>query len=167
MVKSQITENKQLDLLKLPRWKQLPTVDQYLEQVLQLIEEWLGDYLPHSGEKLVTRTMVNNYVKQRYLKAPENKKYNRLSIACLFVITLLKPVYTIEEISKLIQRGIDFKDAEFAYDQFCDMVEEAVRHAFDGSPMPKLTNSNDPRDMFWHVCNSFASQLYVRHTYLL
>ena len=106
-----MADGKQSNLLKLPRWNQLPSVDQYLEQVLQLIDEWLGEYLPHSGQRIITRTMVNNYVKQRYIDPPENKKYNRLTIACLFVITLLKPVYTIDEIATLIQHGIDFKDA--------------------------------------------------------
>ena len=162
-----MADGKQSNLLKLPRWNQLQSVDQYLEQVLQLIDEWLGEYLPHSGQRIITRTMVNNYVKQRYIDPPENKKYNRLTIACLFVITLLKPVYTIDEIATLIQHGIDFKDAEFSYNQFCDMIEKAVEHAFEGTTMPKHSEQNDPKDLFWHVCNSFASQLYVRHAYLL
>ena len=50
----------------------------------------------------------------KYIPAPENKKYGRLTIACLVVIALMKPVYTIEEISRLIQLGIDFKDAEIS-----------------------------------------------------
>lgn len=162
-----MAENKGLNLFRLPRWSQLPSVDQYLEQVLQLIDEWLVDFIPHTGKRVITRTMVNNYVKQRFISPPENKKYNRLSIACLFVITVLKPVYTIDEISRLIRLGIDFKDAEFSYNQFCDMVEEAVRHAFEGTPLPKDPHRKDPNDLFWHVANSFASQLYVRQTYLL
>ena len=159
-------KSKTLEQFKLPRWNELPSVDQYLEQVLSLLDEWLGDYLAPNGGKVLTRTMVNNYVKLKYIPAPENKKYGRLTIACLVVISLMKPVYTIEEISRLIQLGIDFKDAEFSYDQFCEMVEQAVQHAFEGTSMPKFETSNDPRDLFWHVCNSFACQLYVRHVYL-
>ena len=157
---------KTLEQFKLPRWNELPSVDQYLEQVLSLLDEWLADYLAPDGGNVLTRTMVNNYVKLKYIPAPENKKYDRLTIACLVVIALMKPVYTIEEISRLIRLGIDFKDAEFSYDQFCDMIEQAVKHAFEGTSMPKFETSNDPRDLFWHVCNSFACQLYVRHVYL-
>lgn len=157
---------KSLGDFKLPRWNELPSVDQYLEQVLSLLDDWLGDYLAPDGGKVLTRTMINNYVKLKYIPAPENKKYDRLTIACLVVIALMKPVYTIEEISRLIQRGIDFKNAEFSYNQFCDMIEQAVIHAFEGSSMPKFETNNDPRDLFWHVCNSFACQLYVRHVYL-
>ena len=157
---------KDLKDFKVPRWNELPDIPLYLDQILQLLDEWLGDYLAPDGGKVLTRTMVNNYVKLKYIPAPENKKYNRLTIACLVVIAIMKPVYTIEEISRLIQLGIDFKDAEFSYDQFCDMIEQAVKHAFEGTSMPKFETSNDPRDLFWHVCNSFACQLYVRHVYL-
>lgn len=161
-----MAKTKSLGEFKLPRWNELPSVDQYLEQVLTLLDEWLGDYLAPDGVKVLTRTMINNYVKLKYIPAPENKKYGRLTIACLVVIALMKPVYTIEEISRLIRLGIDFKDAEFSYDQFCDMIESAVKHAFEGTTMPKFETNNDPRDLFWHVCNSFACQLYVRHIYL-
>lgn len=161
-----MTKPKSLGDFKLPRWEELPSVDQYLEQVLTLLDEWLGDYLAPDGGKVLTRTMVNNYVKLKYIPAPENKKYNRLTMACLVVIAIMKPVYTIEEISRLIQLGIDFKDAAFSYDQFCEMIESAVKHAFEGTTMPKFETPNDPRDLFWHVCNSFACQLYVRHVYL-
>jgi len=157
---------KGLENFRLPRWNDLPSVDQYLEQVLTFLDEWLGDYLSYDGKKVLTRTMVNNYVKQKYIPAPENKKYDRLTIACLFVIALLKPVYTIEEISRLIKLGIDFKNAEYSFDQFCSMVELSVKHAFEGTSMPKYEQGKDPRDLFWHVCNSFACQLYVRHVYL-
>lgn len=159
-------KQKGLEEFKLPRWNELPSVDQYLEQVLKLLDEWMGDYLAPGGGKVLTRTMVNNYVKLKHIPAPENKKYDRLTIACLVVISLLKPVYTIEEISRLIKLGIDFKDAEQSYNQFCDMIELAVKHAFEGTTMPKFETGKDPRDLFWHVCNSFACQLYVRHVYL-
>lgn len=161
-----MSKTKGLEEFKLPRWNELPSIDQYLEQVLTFLDDWLKDYLAPEGGKVLTRTMVNNYVKLKHIPAPENKKYDRLTIACLVVIAIMKPVYTIEEISRLIQLGIDFKDAEYSYNQFCEMIELAVRHAFEGTTMPKFETNNDPRDLFWHVCNSFACQLYVRHVYL-
>lgn len=161
-----MSDKTRLEDFKLPRWEQFPSIGQYLDQVLSFIDEWLGDYLSLDGKKLITPTMVNNYVKHKYIAAPANKKYDRLSFACLFVIALLKPVYSMEEISRLIDMAIDFKDAEHSYNQFCDMVELAVKHALDGTSMPKFERHKDPRDLFWHVSNSFACQLYVRHIYL-
>lgn len=157
---------KSLEQFKLPRWDDLPTVDLYLEQVLTLLDEWLGDYLSDGRKKVMTKTMVNNYVKQQYLKAPVNKKYDRVAVACLFVIALLKPIYTIEEISRFIRLALDFAEPAKGFDQFCEMTEEAVRHAFERTSMPKPKNEGDPRDLFWNLCNAVACQLYVKKIYL-
>ena len=80
---------------KLPRWEELPSIDLYLEQVLSLLEDWLKDWLSFDEKKIMTKTMVNNYVKQRFIPAPVNKKYDKTAVASLFVIAILKPVYTI------------------------------------------------------------------------
>lgn len=157
---------KGLEQFKLPRWNKLPPMDLYLEQMLTLIDDYLGDYLSENGKKVMTKTMVNNYVKQQYLKAPVNKKYDRLTVACLFVITTLKPIYTIEEIKRFIDQALSFDTAPMVYDQFCEMIEQAVSHAFNRTSMPKPKTEGDPRDLFWNLCNSFACQLYVKKVYL-
>ena len=67
----------------IPRWKELPNIDLYMDQVLNYIETSLKDYIK-SDEKFITKTMINNYVKQGIIDPPVNKKYNRLHIAELF-----------------------------------------------------------------------------------
>ena len=161
-----MADSKRLDDFKLPRWDDLPSVDLYLEQVLTLLDEWLGPYLSEGRKKVITKTMVNNYVKQQYLKAPVNKKYDRVAVAWLFVIAILKPLYTIEEISRFIRLALDFASPDTVYNQFCEMTEAAVSHAFNGTSMPKPKNEEDPRDLLWNLCNSFACQLYVKKIYL-
>ncbi len=157
---------KGLEQFRLPRWEELPSIELYLDQVLSLLEEWLGEYLTVDGKRIMTKTMVNNYVKQKFISPPVNKKYDRTAVASLFVIAVLKPVYTINEISRLIRLAIRASRPEIAYNQFCCLVEEAVEHAFQGTTMPKEKNPQDPRDILWNVCNAFACQLYVRNIYL-
>jgi len=161
-----MTEKKGLEHFKLPRWHDLPSIDLYLEQVLELLDEWLGDYLCLDGKKIMTKTMINNYVKLQFIEPPVNKKYTKLTCACLFVIAILKPVYTIQEISRLIKLAFESNDPEHAFNQFCELTEQAVSHAFCRTSMPKQKTDGDPRDLFWNVCNSFACQLYVRYVYL-
>ena len=161
-----MANTKGLEQFKLPRWGDLPSMDLYLEQVLTLVDEWLGDYMSTDGKKIMTKTMINNYVKQQFLKAPVNKKYDRFTVACIFVIAILKPIYTIEEIKRFIDQALSFDSAALVYDQFCDMLEEAVMHAFNRTAMPKPKIDGDPRDLFWNLCNSFACQLYVKKIYL-
>ncbi len=161
-----MARRKGLEYFKLPRWDDLPSIDLYLDQVLSLLDEYLGEYMEVDGKKVMTKTMINNYVKQKYLKAPVNKKYDRFSVASLFVIAILKPVYTIEEISRLIKLSARVAGPETGYNQFCDYIEQAVKHAFEGTVMPKIPKKEDQRWILWNVCNSFACQLYARNVYL-
>ena len=115
-------KTKGLDEFRVPRWEELPSVPQYLDQVLLLVDEWLGPFLSHDGKQVITRTMVNNYVKLRFLPPPVNRRYDRLAIASLFVIAILKPVYTIEEIAYLIKLSLGHSERREAYNQFCEYV---------------------------------------------
>lgn len=161
-----MVKSKGLEQFKLPRWEELPSIDLYLDQVLSLLEEWLGSYLTFDGKKIMTKTMINNYVKQKFIAPPVNKKYDRTAVASLFVIAILKPVYTIEEISRLIRLTVRVNEKANAYNSFCENIESAVHHAFHRTAMPKNPCEEDPRGILWNVCNSFACQLYVRNIYL-
>ena len=159
-------KERSLEDFRLPRWQQLPPMPLYLEQVLALLEEWLGPYLGNEDGKILTKTMINNYVKLHFIEAPVRRKYDRLTVASLFVIAVLKPVYSIEEIGYLIRLSAGYSDLETAYDGFCDYVEAAVSHAFHRTTMEKEENPDDPRQLLWNACNAFACQLYVRRIYL-
>ena len=45
---------KSLADFHLPRWQQLPSMPLYLEQVLALLEEWLGPYLGKEDGTILT-----------------------------------------------------------------------------------------------------------------
>lgn len=152
---------------KIPHWDELPDIPLYLDQILQLLEDSLGEYLITDDKKIMTKTMVNNYVKHKYIPAPVNKKYNKIAVASIFIIAMLKSVFTIEEISKLI--GLALKSCDNTaevYNMFCGLAEEAVRCAFNGETIVKDYNLHDPRFICQNACNAFASQLYVRQIYL-
>ena len=165
MKNMKITERRQ-QMFRLPRWNELPGIDLYLDQVLTLMDDWLGEYMGKDGSGVMTKTMVNNYVKQHIIEAPVKKRYDKTAVASLFVIAILKPVYTISEISLLMKEAIDASDKEASYNYFCGLTERAVNHAFEGTEPGAEMDERDPRRLFWNVCNSFASQLYVRNMFL-
>ena len=66
-----------LEHFKLPRWNDLPSIDLYLDQVLSLLDEYLGEYLELDGKKVMTKTMINNYAKNDLLPPPVKKKYSK------------------------------------------------------------------------------------------
>lgn len=85
--------------LSLPAWEALPDLGLYMDQVIVLMERAFDGVLPE-GE--ITRSMVNNYVKQRLIPRPEGKKYAREHLALLMMIGILKQALTMEEIAALL-----------------------------------------------------------------
>lgn len=115
----------------LPRWDELPDFELYMDQMLSLMERYLG--APSiAGEKGVTASMVNNYVKIGLLPAPQKKRYSRVHLACLIVICALKPVLPLAVIQAIMTDGLDQGTPDAFYDQFCERFEAAECQAVEG-----------------------------------
>ena len=102
----------------IPRWEELPNIDLYMDQVVSLIEESLTNLVPSKDDKddkVITKTMINNYVKHGILNSPVNKKYNRAHLARLIVICILKQVYSINDIDSLITLALKKQLKSFKY----------------------------------------------------
>ena len=53
----------------------VPSLDLYMDQVLTLFNEGLQENKRHPGDKLLTKTMINNYSKEKILLPVKGKKY--------------------------------------------------------------------------------------------
>ena len=156
-----------IESFHIPRWNELPNIDLYMDQVLNYIENSLKDYVKiESNEKIITKTMINNYVKQGIMQPPENKKYNRLHIAELFVICILKQVYSISEIKSLIELALKTNYAEISYNKFCDYLTNSLISTFNGTEYSIPTELTPEQYLLKNVVQSFANKLYVQITYL-
>ena len=112
----------------LPRWDDLPDFDLYMDQVISLMERYLG--APASpADKGLTASMVNNYVKTGMVPAPTKKRYGRLQLACLIVICALKTVLPLSVIKEILGDKLGHDDAPELYDRFCERFEAAEQEA--------------------------------------
>ena len=151
----------------IPRWNELPNIDLYMDQVLNYIEGCLKDYIKvESNENIITKTMVNNYVKQAIILPPVNKKYTKLHIAELFVICILKQVYSIPEIKSLINLALNSNSAENSYNKFCDYLTDSLISTFNGTEYSSNSTLSSEQYLLKNVVQSFANKLYVQMTYL-
>ena len=157
-------ENMIMDF-RIPRWEDLPEVDLYLDQVISLIDNSIGPFINESNKKALTKTMVNNYVKQKTIHAPVNKKYNKQAVASLVVIAMLKQVFSIVEISELITLALEANDRAVSYNQFCEVIEEAVHGVFAGKELEGKGQLNHPQYILRNVARTFACKLYTKKTY--
>ncbi|MEF9876562.1 MAG: DUF1836 domain-containing protein [Gordonibacter sp.] len=156
-----------LAALHLPRYGEIPRINLYMDQLIGYLEETLAP-LYGPGDKIITRSMVNNYVKQRVLAAASGKKYTRAHIAYLIVICTLKQTFSIAEIENLIQAQIDSFDTHVAYDYFCDALEAALHALF--SPQPEsprgfVSGDNEgdfERDLVLACTAAVSYTLYIK-----
>ena len=109
-----------------PKWSELPTIDLYLDQVLLYVNQ-LDSSSIVDDDKGLTAAMINNYVKNGHLDKPIKKKYSRRQLARLIVITCLKNVFAIQEISKTISSLTKDGDSEAMYDNFVMCMNEEKR----------------------------------------
>lgn len=116
----------ELSQFRLPRWDMLPEIELYMDQVLELVEQYLVQLLP-AHEKVITSTMINNYVKKRILRAPMKKKYTKEHISHIIVITILKQVLSLADVEKGIRLQTSRHGSDQAYDLFCQELEHALQ----------------------------------------
>ncbi len=161
--------NKEIKDFHLPRWNELPNIDLYIDQIVSFLEQYLSGYIKNDNEKeekVITKTMINNYVKHNIIKPPINKKYNKEHIASLFVIFVLKEVYSINDIKRLISLAIETSDVKQAYDRFASELEKAIRIVFAEKNYVKNSKLSQEQYILRNVVQSFANKLYVQRIYL-
>ncbi|MEG0093747.1 MAG: DUF1836 domain-containing protein [Erysipelotrichaceae bacterium] len=129
MTNSQIELEKwceELIVFHLPRWEELPDFEVYMDQVLCLVDRYIGTF-SEIDNRIITPAMINNYVKLNMIPKPKNKRYNRVHIAYLISITLLKQVLSIQEVKKGIEYQAKISGLKDAYNLFCKEIESALQ----------------------------------------
>lgn len=81
---------------------QIPELDLYIDQILMLFEDKLGDNRRHEKDKILTKSMVNNYSKERMIRPMRGKKYTREQILQILLICSLKNMLSIGDIKRLM-----------------------------------------------------------------
>ncbi|WP_102399276.1 DUF1836 domain-containing protein [Haloimpatiens massiliensis] len=80
----------------------IPCVDLYMDQVTSFFDDKLSSLKREEEEKILTKTMINNYAKARILLPVKNKKYTKENIILLNLIYSLKQILSINDISLLL-----------------------------------------------------------------
>lgn len=143
----------------LPRYSQLPTLDLYKDQLVELANGYLAPFFP--GEKAVTDTMANNYVKLKVIAPPVKKRYRREQLAQLILTCLLKKVLSIAEVRQLLAAQTQVDTLEAGYDYFCQRMEQAVRAVGGDSGLWQQADDDSPQKaLLDHAICSFVHKLY-------
>ena len=92
-----------LDQLAYVKPEEIPNIDLYMDQVLSFINERTR-YLTRNpqGDKIFTKTMINNYAKTKILPPPVKKKYSKDHIMLLLLIYYFKGVLSVGDTGDLL-----------------------------------------------------------------
>ena len=81
----------------------IPGIELYMDQVTTFMEQHLDHAKRHEDDKVLTKTMINNYAKNDLLPPPVKKKYSREHMLMLIFIYYYKSLLSIGDIQTLMQ----------------------------------------------------------------
>ncbi len=127
-IKKIIDEIKTLNVIQL---SDIPNIDLYMDQVTTFMEDQLGDYKRNKNDKVLTKTMINNYTKSGIIPPPIKKKYSKDHMILLIFIYHLKYNLSINDIQSLLSpliaqvNGVDDKALTFShlYNSFLEIQQ--------------------------------------------
>lgn len=121
---------------QLPVWAQIPDLGLYMDQVITFTQRTYQPLYGDDAAKLLTSSMVNNYVKAGLIARPQGKKYGRDQLAAILMIVQLKGVLSLDTI-RLLLTG----DMEKCYSRFCEKQRQALGASHSGDPMQAAVES--------------------------
>lgn len=81
----------------------IPDIDLYMEQLTSFMESSLSNQKRDDQDKILTKTMINNYTKAGLVMSPVKKKYNKRHIILLILVYYLKNILSINDIKSLFE----------------------------------------------------------------
>ena len=121
-----------IDYIKL---EEIPGIDLYMDQVTTFMENHLSSSKRHPEDKVLTKTMINNYAKNHLLPPPVKKKYSREHILMLTFIYYFKNILSIKDIETLLKpitenyfhtdKELSFTDL---YEEVCSLEKSRIDH---------------------------------------
>lgn len=117
-----------LNDFNLPSWDSLPTIGLYMDQIVTLMNEYLGIFPIVEGKNntdVITASTINNYVRLEIMPAPIKKKYMRTHIAYLIIICTLKISLSISEIGNLIPSNLSDEKMQQFYTHYINIYRDS------------------------------------------
>ncbi len=112
---------------------EIPNIDLYMDQVTTFMEEHLSSTKRHKDDKILTKTMINNYAKNNLLPPPVKKKYSNEHVLVMIFIYYFKNILCIKDIEtvlapiteKYFDKDTDF-DITSVYEEICELEKSRI-----------------------------------------
>ena len=132
MINSILESVSRIDYIK-P--EDIPNIDLYMDQVTTFMEEQLVSSKRYADDKILTKTMINNYAKNKLLPPPEKKRYSKEHVLTLIFIYYFKNILSISDIQTLLGpitekyfKSVTEKDMTYIYQEVFSMEQSQIRY---------------------------------------
>ena len=99
MLKSILEHISGLDYIKTA---DIPNIELYMDQVTTFMDSQMASSKRYPDDKVLTKTMINNYAKNHLLPSPNKKKYSKEHVLMLIFIYYFKSFLSISDIQALL-----------------------------------------------------------------
>jgi len=113
---------KHFEGLDIVKSEDIPDISLYMDQMTSFIDEKLESFKREEDDKLLTKTMINNYTKNKLLPPSDKKKYTKNHVMLLILIYFYKNVLSFADIKRLCDLSI--------YNSF-DKGDESLSKLYD------------------------------------
>lgn len=112
---------------------EIPNIDLYMDQVTTFMEEQLKRTKRYEEDKILTKTMINNYAKNNLLPPPVKKKYSKEHVLVMIFIYYFKNILSIKDIESVLtpitEKTFDKEeslDMTSVYEEICQMEKSRI-----------------------------------------
>lgn len=118
----------------------IPNIDLYMDQITTFFNDKLDPWKLDEEDKILTKTMINNYTKANILFPPVKKKYSKEHMILLILIYHLKQVLSLNDIHTLlspiieknmIKSSINNANLFSLYEEFINIQKEEMKNFED------------------------------------
>ncbi len=158
---------------------EIPNIDLYMDQVTTFMDKHLASSKRNQEDKLLTKTMINNYTKNNLLPSPNKKKYSKEHILILIFIYYFKNILSISDIQSIFapltekyfdnDQGLGLEDIYnevFSYekDQMDSLIKDIVKKYSKSKESFSDVKSDEDREflnIFSFIC-MLSFDVYVK-----
>ncbi|MGC6175430.1 DUF1836 domain-containing protein [Lacrimispora sp. 38-1] len=143
-----------LDGLRYITPETIPNIDLYMDQVTTFMDKHLSDTKRYPDDKVLTKTMINNYAKNNLLPAPSKKKYTKEHILLLIFIYYFKNLLSFNDIEQLFRPITDkhFNPADGM------PLEEVYKEIFSQEEADLERIKSDILEKYQHSCKTYEEK---------
>lgn len=148
----------------------IPDIELYMDQVTTFMDNHLGACKRSDDDKVLTKTMINNYTKNDVLPPPEKKRYSKDHMCLLILLYYFKNVLSIDDIQRIFHplKEIFYDDSNksIGIDEIYSQIFTMEKKMTDKLTKDVLRRFQDSQKLFSEVEDERESDYLSRFAFI-